>query len=376
MSDVPPRIHLSTPHMSGREQAYVADAFASNWIAPLGPHVDAFEAEFARAVGSRHAAALSSGTAALHLALQLAGVRPGDEVLVSSLTFSASVNPIAYLGARPAFIDSEVRSWNMDPALLEQALEDRARAGRLPAAVVVVHLYGKCADEPRVEALARQHHLKLVEDASQAHGARIGTRRAGSLGDAAAFSFYPTKNLGAMGDGGAVVCADEDIADTIRSLRHHGAAPDDANRHLRPGATSRLDNLQAALLRIKLPHLEHWTEERRAAAASYREALAGLPLRLPPEDAEAMRQVFHLFVVEVDDRDRVLDDLRAEGIGAAIHYPTPAHLQPAWKWLGYSERDFPAAERLARSALSLPLFPGMREDELVRVAGALARALA
>jgi dTDP-4-amino-4,6-dideoxygalactose transaminase len=243
-----------------------------------------------------------------------------------------------------------------------------AKVGPDTAAVVPVHLYGRPVDpgDPGVPVL---------EDACQAHGADIGGKRAGALGTAAAFSFYPSKNLGALGDGGAVVTNDPEVDALVRSLRAHGSEPGNANNHLRPGATGRLDTLQAAFLRAKLPHLDGWNEERREAAARYREVLDGLPLTLPPEDPYGGRQVFHLFVVEVDDRDRVLADLRAAGIGAAMHYPTACHLQPAWRHLGYDEGAFPAAEALAARGLSLPIFPGITEGEIDEVAAVLRAAL-
>jgi dTDP-4-amino-4,6-dideoxygalactose transaminase len=217
--------------------------------------------------------------------------------------------------------------------------------------------------------------VPVLEDAAQAQGAELDGRRIGGSGHAAAFSFYPTKNLGAMGDAGALTCDDPELAETVRSLRFHGSAPGQPNRHERVGATGRLDTLQAAMLRLKLRHLDEWNDQRREAAARYRELLAGLPLELPPEDPPGASQVFHLYVVEVDDRDRVLGELREQGIGAAIHYPTPAHLQPAYRDLGYAPGDFPAAERLAARCLSLPLFPGITEPETERVAAVLRAAL-
>ena len=345
------------------------ERIASTGAFVLGEELRRFETEFAEHCGAPHCVGVSDGTEAIRLALLALGVGPGDEVVTVPMTFIATVEAIAQTGARPVLADLDPVTRCMDPAALAAALTPATRA------VVPVHLYGRPAPVEEIRSACADASVALLEDAAQAHGGELEGRRVGSLGEAAAFSFYPTKNLGAMGDGGAVVCADEQVAAMVRSLRHHGAAPDDANRHLRPGTTSRLDNLQAALLRIKLAHLDRWTEERRAAAARYREALAGLPLTLPPEDAGGMRQVFHLFVVEVDDRDRVLAALRAEGIGAAIHYPTPAHLQPAWQQLGYGAGDFPVAEALARRALTLPVFPGITDAEIERVADALGRAL-
>jgi dTDP-4-amino-4,6-dideoxygalactose transaminase len=238
-----------------------------------------------------------------------------------------------------------------------------------------VHLYGRPADMGAISDICARAGVPILEDAAQAHGARLDGGRAGALGAAAGFSFYPTKNLGAMGDGGAVTTDDARIAEVVRSLRHHGAEPDNANRHVRPGGTWRLDNLQAALLRLKLPLLDAWNEERRRAADRYGEALSGLPLRLPAEDPPGGTQVFHLYVVELDDRDRVVAELRQDGIGAAIHYPTPAHLQPAWRELAAGEGSFPVAERLAERALSLPIFPGITDAQIERVTERLGAAL-
>jgi dTDP-4-amino-4,6-dideoxygalactose transaminase len=217
--------------------------------------------------------------------------------------------------------------------------------------------------------------VPVLEDAAQAHGATIAGRRAGSWGDAAAFSFYPTKNLGAAGDAGAVVCRASATADAVRSLRHHGSLPGQPNRHVRRGTTARLDSLQAALLSLRLAHLDEENEERRRSSAIYRELLGDLPLVLPERDGPDEAQVYHLFVVEVAERDSVLRTLRHAGIGAAIHYPTPIHLQPAWRHLGYGRGDFPIAERLAEHCLSLPCFPGITEEEQVRVADVLTAAL-
>jgi dTDP-4-amino-4,6-dideoxygalactose transaminase len=283
-------------------------------------------------------------------------------------TFVATVEAIAATGAQPVLVDIDPVTRCMDPDRLAAVLTPRT------AAIVPVHLYGRVA--PMAAILEAAGSVPVVEDAAQAHGAEQDGRRAGSFGTAASFSFYPTKNLGAFGDGGAVVTNDPELADHVRSLRHHGSAPDDANRHVRPGSTARLDNLQAALLRVKLRRLDGWNDERRAAAARYRAALADLPLRLPAEDEPDGRQVYHVFAVEVEDRDRVLGALRESGVGAAVHYPTPVHLQPGWRNLGHAEGDFPAAERAARSVLSLPLFPGISEAEIDLVVTALQDAVA
>jgi dTDP-4-amino-4,6-dideoxygalactose transaminase len=333
----------------------------------LGAELDAFEAEFAAWCGASHCVGLSDGTEALRLALLALGAGPGREVVTVPSTFIATLEAIAATGARPVLADIDPATRCMDPARLADAVTDAT------AAVVPVHLYGRPA--PMGEIRDACGDVPVLEDAAQAHGANLDGRRPGTLGAAAGFSFYPTKNLGALGDGGAVVTDDADVAAVVRSLRHHGSAAGDANDHVRIGATSRLDNLQAALLSVKLPHLDGWNRQRREAAALYRQALAELPVELPPEDPPGGEQVFHLFAVELDDRDRVRAALREAGIGAAVHYPRPAHLNPAWSDLG-QRGDFPAAERFADRTLSLPMFPGIEEREIDQVAQALASACA
>jgi dTDP-4-amino-4,6-dideoxygalactose transaminase len=335
----------------------------------LGPELREFEERFAAFCGSAHCVGVSDGTAALQLALSALGVEPGDEVLTVPNTFVATVEAIDAAGARPRLVDVDPRSRCMDVAALESALDGGT------AAVVPVHLFGRLAAMAEITRLCSRAGVAVLEDAAQAHGASLDGRRAGAWGDVAAFSFYPTKNLGAAGDGGAVVSHSAEIAAAARSLRHHGSRPDDPNHHERPGHTARLDNLQAALLSLRLAHLDEQNDQRRAAALLYRELLAEEPVVLPQMERPGERQVFHLFVIEVEERDRVLAELRDQGIAAAVHYPTPIHLQPAWRSLGYARGDFPVAERLAERCLSLPIFPGITEHEQVCVANALAAAL-
>jgi dTDP-4-amino-4,6-dideoxygalactose transaminase len=325
----------------------------------FGEELEAFEAEFAEYCGTAHCVGVADGTNALRLALVAMGVGPGSEVITVPHTFVATVEAIAETGAEPVFVDVDPQTRCMDPARLAAAITPRT------AAVVPVHLYGRPA--PMDEVIAAAGDVPVLEDAAQAHGAELNGQRAGSIGRAAGFSFYPTKNLGAMGDGGAVVTDDPELATTLRSLRHHGADPEDANVHLRRGSTARLDNLQAALLRLKLPYLDSWNASRRAAATRYRAALADLPVGLPPGDPEGGRHVYHLFALEVDDRDRVLAGMRDAGVGAAAHYPTPVHLQPAWRGLGYPEGSLPHAEQAASRCLTLPIFPQITDSEIDRV---------
>jgi dTDP-4-amino-4,6-dideoxygalactose transaminase len=334
----------------------------------LGEELHLFEEEFAAFCGAQHCVGVSDGTAALELALRGMGVGPGDEVVTVPMTFIATLEAIAATGATPVLADIDPHTRCLDPEQLRARLTERTKA------VVPVHLYGRPAPMAAIREAAGSVGARVLEDAAQAHGALLDGARTGALGDAAGFSFYPTKNLGALGDGGAVVTDDPELADVVRSLRHHGSASDDANVHLRRGGTFRLDNLQAAFLRIKLRGLDDDNAQRRAGADRYRELLAGLPLTLPPGDPDGGEQVHHLFVIEVADRDSVLAELRERGIGAGIHYPTPVHHQPAWLDLGVTG-GFPAAERLAQAVLSLPLFPGITDDELQRVAGALTEIL-
>lgn len=347
------------------EAGRVFDRLGGEGAFSLGEELESFEREFAAYCGAEHCVGTSDGTEALRLALLGMGVGPGDEVITVPLTFIATLEAIAATGATPVLADVDPVTRCMDPSALRAAITGRTRA------ILPVHLYGRPAPIPEIRQAAREVGAHVLEDAAQAHGAELDGRRAGSLGDAAGFSFYPTKNLGALGDGGAVVTCDPEIADAVRSLRHHGSVPGDANHHVRRGWTARLDNLQAAFLRIKLRRLDDDNRARRAAADAYRERLADLPLRLPPEDDPAARQVHHLFVCEVEQRDRLLSLLHRQGIGAGVHYPTPAHLQPAWRDLARGAGSFPVAEQLAATVLSLPIFPGITVAEIERVSQAV-----
>jgi dTDP-4-amino-4,6-dideoxygalactose transaminase len=346
------------------ERVAAAGAFS------LGEELQSFESEYAAFCGSRHCVGVANGTTAIEMALRAVGAGPGKDVVTVSHTFVATVEAISAAGARPVLVDVDPVTRCMDPTLLADALTPDT------AAVVPVHLYGRPAPLEAISSLCQAAQIPIVEDTAQAHGALLDGNRLGTLGAAGCFSFYPTKNLGAMGDGGAVVTDDDEVAAMVRSLRHHGSDPSDANRHLHVGRTERLDNLQAAILRLKLRTLDADNQHRRWAADQYRERLADLPLQLPPEDPHNGTSVHHLFVIEVDDRDRVRQGLRERGVLAGIHYPTPVHMQPAWRDLGYAEGDLPVTERLASRILSLPIFPGIEEAEIVRVVDALAGSLA
>jgi len=329
----------------------------------LGPEVQAFEREFGDYCGTRHAVGVNSGTSALHLALLAAGVGPGDEVIAPAFTFVATVAAIEYTGARAILVDVDPLTLTMDPARLEAAITPKTRA------LIPVHLYGQPADMDPILSIARAHGLVLVEDAAQAHGAEYRGRRVGSIGDMACFSFYPGKNLGAAGDGGALTASDDEYAQAVHVLRDWGAP--EKYLHVVKGFNFRLDEIQAAILRVKLRRLEAWTELRRRHARTYSTLLAGAAVARPVA-ARDVRHVYHIYAVRTHARDRVRSELHAAGVQAAIHYPIPVHLQPAYANLGYTRGDFPVAERAADEVLSLPMYPELTSRQIERVAGAVA----
>ena len=326
----------------------------------LGRDVAAFEESFAAyAGGVRHAIGLNSGTSALHLALLAAGVGPGDEVITVPFTFVATAAAVVYTGARPVFVDIEPRSFTMDPVRIEAAITPRTKA------ILPVHLYGQCADMDPILEIARRRGLAVIEDAAQAHGAEYKGRRAGSLGRMGCFSFYPGKNLGAYGEGGAVTTSDDECNRVIRMLRDWGA--EKKYHHVLKGYNYRLEGIQGAVLGVKLRHIEAWTEARRAHARRYAEALKGLPIRLPEEVPER-RHVWHVYAVRMRDRDRAVPFLQERGVGAGIHYPFPVHRLPAYADLGYRAGAFPESERAANEVLSLPMFPELTDAQIDYVA--------
>jgi dTDP-4-amino-4,6-dideoxygalactose transaminase len=330
----------------------------------LGPHVERFEEEFASFVGVAYAVGVGSGTDALHFALRACGVGAGDEVITAVNTFAATAEAILMAGARPVFVDVDECTLLMDMDAVQAAITEKTRA------IIPVHLYGQSVDMIRLMDIARRAGVKVVEDACQAHGASCGAYRVGSLGDVGCFSFYPGKNLGALGDGGIVTTDNEAIAARIRSLRNHG---EDASRlHVESGYCSRLHALQAAFLSAKLPHLERWNSMRTQTAALYDRLLARSGVVLPGR-AESVSHVFHLYVIRVGSRDRLRAELADQGIQTGIHYAVPLHLEPAFAGLGYSRGEFPVAERAAASIVSLPMYPFLSEDEVARVAEAVGR---
>jgi dTDP-4-amino-4,6-dideoxygalactose transaminase len=332
----------------------------------LGPEVAAFESEFAAWCGVPHAVAMNSGTAALQLALLAAGVGPGDEVVTTPFTFIATACAIRYVGATPVFADIDFATRNLDPEAAARAVTARTRA------ILPVHLYGQTADMDPIRALAERRGLVVIEDAAQAHGATYRGVAAGGLGALGCFSFYPTKNLGALGEGGLVTTRDAKLDEMLRLLREWGSR--EKYQHDFVAYNARMDAFQGALLRVKLRHLDAWNEERRAIAARYAELLPGIGLE-PPLEAPGRRHVWHVYAVRVPERERVAAALREAGIGTAVVYPRPLHLQPAFADLGLGEGSFPNAERAARELLGLPMYPGLPKDAPERVVSALAKAL-
>jgi len=346
----------------------------------LGSEVEAFEGELAKFCGAREGIGCASGTDALWLALAAAGVQPGDQVLTTPFSFFASASAIVRAGARPVFADIDPKTFNLDVTRVESFLGERQR-DKL-CALLPVHLYGQCADMDRFRQLADEVPLSLIEDAAQAIGARWGKQTAGSMGDAAAFSFYPTKNLSAYGDAGLVTTNDPEMAAHMRRLRNHGSPRRYVHEEF--GWNSRLDAIQAAILRVKLKYVEEWTEARRQRAARYDElfSAAGLtdsgetpensgPIRLPFTSAPA-HHVFHQYVVRAYRRDELREFLTARRIATEIYYPLPLHLQPAFVYLGHLEGDFPEAERAAKEVLALPMFPELTAEEQQWVVASIA----
>jgi dTDP-4-amino-4,6-dideoxygalactose transaminase len=332
----------------------------------LGSEVAAFEQEFAAYCGASECIAVNSGTSALHLALLAAGVGTGDEVITVPFTFVASVAAVAYTGARPVLVDIDPRTFTMDPAALEAAITPRTKA------ILPVHLYGQTADMDPILEAARRHGLVVIEDAAQAHGAKYKGRTAGSMGDIACFSFYPAKNLGAYGEGGAVTTSNPEYVRAIRMLRDWGQ--DRKYHHVLRGYNYRMEGFQGAILRVKLRHLEQWTEARRAVASKYQHLLADCGVQLPAEMPWACH-VYHAYTLRTEDRDGLQAALQAEGIQTAVHYGVPVHLQPAYTGLGYRKGSFLQAETAAEQVLSLPMYPELSAQAVTQVADAVKRAV-
>lgn len=359
--DPVPQLDLGAQYaaISVEIRAAVDRVFASQHFI-LGSEGAALENEIAAACSAAHGVGLASGTDALILALRACGVQPGDEVLIPTFTFVATGSAVSALGVRPVFADIRPETYNIDPAQLERRITQRTRA------IVVVHLYGQSADMDPIIEFARARKLPVVEDNAQAIGAKYKDRATGSLGDAGCISFYPTKNLGACGDAGMVVTNSAEMAARLRTLRNHGQAAKYVSSE--PGWNSRLDEIQAAILRVKLRHLPHWQRQRQANAAAYTERLNGLPGLMPPVVREGHEHVFHQYTIRAERRDALQQHLAQNGIGSSVYYPVPLHLQPLYASLGHKQGDFPHAERAAQEVLSLPMYPELRIEQIDRVA--------
>ena len=327
----------------------------------LGEDVKLFEQEFAAFCGAPHCLTVANGTEALQLALMACGVGPGDEVITCTHTFIATILAIHQAGAKPVLVDCDPTYYTIDTAAVEGAITPRTKA------ILPVHLYGQPADMDPILEVARKHKLQVIEDACQAHGAEYKGRRCGTMGDIAAFSFYPGKNLGAYGDGGAITTLRADLTERVWLLRNYGQKV--KYEHTLKGFNSRLDTLQAAILRVKLRRLEQWNEARRQVAAKYDRLLAGIPV-VTPKAAPYARHVYHLYVVQVPDRLKQQVAFDAANVSHVIHYPTPVHLQPAFADLGYQRGSFPVSETLAPKIISLPMFPELDDRQIERVVGA------
>jgi len=325
----------------------------------LGPAVAQFEQNVAAYCGSKHAIGVSSGTDALLVALMALDVKPGDEVITTPFTFFATAGCIVRVGARPVFVDVDPDSYNIDPADIEERVTERTRA------IIPVHLFGQLARMKPIMDIARRHNLAVIEDACQAIGASQDGVKAGNFGDCGCFSFYPTKNLGGFGDGGLVTTNDDELAQQIRILRDHGQNPRYFYRVI--GGNFRLDGIQGAVLNVKLKYLERWNDARRRHAKLYDRLLAGSPIKTPRIDANNV-SIYHQYTVTVPDRDALQKHLAENGIGSAVFYPKPLHVQDCFEDLGYHEGDMPVAERLCREVLSLPLYPELQPDQIEHIA--------
>lgn len=340
-----------------RVDCAVLDVLASTHYV-LGPAVADFEAAFARYCGVEHAVALNSGTSALHLALLAVGIGPGDEVITVSMTFVATTAAVLYTGATPVFVEVDAETWTMDTAALLAAITPRTKA------ILPVHLHGRMADMTGIAAIAENHGLIVIEDAAQSHGAVHAGRRAGSFGTIGCFSFYPGKNLGAYGEGGATVTNDAEIARKMRMLRDWGQ--DGKYNHVLPGYNYRMDAVQAAILSVKMDHIEQWTDARRSHAARYNDRIAGLGLGRPAGEGDD-RHVWHVYALRAKDRDRLAAELNRRGIATGIHYPVPVHRQKAYADVCVKRAPLPITERLAAEFLSLPMFPEMTTAQIDEV---------
>ncbi|WP_153556607.1 DegT/DnrJ/EryC1/StrS family aminotransferase [Roseimaritima sediminicola] len=335
------------------EAALLSSAAAGQYI--MGPNVRGFEQEFAAYADCKYAIGVGNGTDALHISLLAAGIGPGDEVITTPFTFIATCEAINLVGATPVFVDIDPVTFNIDPDKIEEAITPRTKL------ILPVHLYGLPCEMDRILAIAEQHHLKVIEDCAQSVGASYKGKQTGTMGLAGCLSFFPSKNLGCMGDGGMILTNDDEMYERAEMLRRHGGKV--KYHHTENGVNSRLDDIQAAVLRVKLSHLEQWNQRRQAAAAKYAEGLADQPISLPTAGNSDALSVFHQYTVLVDGRDRLLKVLGEQGVGTAVYYPIPLHLQEVNRSLNYQPGDFPVSERVADRCLSLPMSPHLTPEQ-------------
>lgn len=359
-----PFLNLKAQHQALKSEilAAVSEVLDSTAFAG-GPYVAKFEEEFAAYCHTKYSVAVGNGTDALWFALLALGIGAGDEVITVPNTFIATAEAISYCGAKPVFVDVDEETYTIDPRLLERAITPRTKA------IIPVHLYGQMADMDPIMEIARQHGLYVIEDACQAHGAEYKGRRAGSIGDIGCFSFYPGKNLGACGEGGASVTNNLELKNKMAMFRDHGQAK--KYYHSVVGWNGRMDGIQGAILSIKLKHLNVWTDARRAHASAYTAAFKNVHGVLSPKEAALRKHVYHLYVLRVRNRDRILKELADQGVNCAIHYPVPLHLQDAYASLGVSRGSLPVAERCAEEIISLPMFPELTSGDIQTVVSAV-----
>jgi len=361
-----PLFNLKEQHDSLKQQINAATTEALNsmhWL--LGPQTEQFETEFAKTIGVKHCISCSSGASAIQIALKAAGIGPGDEVITTPFTFIATTSSVSLTGAKFVFADIDPVTYNIDVADVERKITKNTKA------ILPVHLYGYPANMDAIMHLANEHGLKVIEDCAQAHLATADGVMVGGIGDAGCFSFYPSKNLGACGDAGCITTNDDEIAARCRSLRHSGRALGKAYEYDLEGSTLRMDEIQAAILRVKLPHLEEWTEKRRKAAAWYEEGLSGVPVVLPPTPPAGYSQSYYVYTIRCERRDELQAYLKEKGISSAVYYPVPLYKQPAYAHLGFKAEDYPQAEKAAKEVLSIPMFPEITQEQVGRVCDAI-----
>ncbi len=329
----------------------------------LGNEVSSLEKEVACYIGVRHAVGVASGTDALHLSLLACGIGEGDEVITTPFTFIATAEAISYCGAKPVFVDIDINTYNIDPAKIEGKVTKKTKA------IIPVHMYGRAAEMDRIMQIAKRYNLKVIEDCAQAFGSEYKGKKIGGIGDIGAFSFFPSKNLGAYGDGGIVATDDEDIANKIKILRAHGSKQKYIHQVI--GYNSRLDEIQAAILRVKLKKIDEWNEMRRRNANIYNGFLNGLPVKLPADSGRS--HIYHVYTIRIKNRDECIKFLSENGISTAVHYPVPISAQEPYKYLSCSEADLPNSYKVAREVISLPMFPELKKEEIEKVCEAVKR---